>query len=427
MVESRNARLAARMADLGLTREGLAREVNRVVAGTRSPIAAVATERWVYLLLSGRTRWPRAHYRAALEEIFGCTALDLGFIPPLGKPGACRRVPTRSKEVDVDRRRFLYLAGALGAATVTLPDVRTGARIGLADLERLRAPLHELCVFDQQHGAANLVGAATQAGALVSDVLRHGTMSGRVRRSAYTLQGEYMTAAAWFSLDSDNLPSAGRYLDRALTVAAMAQDPLLQGDIWNLMAYRASEAGNWNEVLTIAQAGLASTGARREPRIAAIMHGWAAKSYAAQGYQGWSTRAIGRAHDAVNKVTQPPAAEWLTFVDHSEVDAFASNAARRMGRYREADDLAQRAALATPPGRDRNRISRTLMSVQARLGLGEVDGAAEAAETPLQKLPALRSDRLLRRMHDVRKEFAAWREVSSARDWVDRFDATTAA
>lgn len=423
MGRSRNARLAARMADLGLTREGLAQDVNRVVAASDHPgLSGVATERWVYRLLSGGTLWPRAHYRAALEQIFDCSVLDLGFVPPHGYRGPRHSRRPVDAEADMDRRRFLYIATSLGAAAITLPDVATSGRVGMADLERLAAPLEQLIALDQRRGAANLTAAATTVAAVVEETLDRATMSDRVRRCAYALQGEYLTSAGWFALDADDMVASGRYLDRALTVAAMARDPLLQAHNWNLLAYRASEAGKWGEILPIAQAGMAGTGARREPRVAAIMHGWAAEGYAAQGLQGYSSRAVGRAHDALDKITQPPVAPWLGYVDHAEIDAFGSNAARSLGRYETADELARRAIAGAPAAHGRNRASRELMLAQARLGLREVEAAVDAASFPLSQMPTMRSGRLRRRMHALRGEFGQWGEVPAARDWVAQFD-----
>ncbi|MFG1924381.1 hypothetical protein [Cryptosporangium sp. NPDC048952] len=421
------------MAELGFTRLGLAEEVNRVLkarsrAGAQGLSYATATERWVYRLLAGQTLWPRANYRGALEEIFGCSALELGFLPPFGYRGPRSRLKIADAEGDMDRRRFLLITGTLGAVTVAIPDLGDSTRIGLSDLERLRQPLKELRVLDQRQGGARLAPAAAEVVAELGRILDNATMSAKVRRAAYALQGEYLASAGWFAIDAADGEAAGRYLDRALTVAAMARDPLLQAQIWNVLAWRASEAGKWGEVLTIAQAGMAGAGARREPRIAAAMHGWAAEGYAVQGHQGSATRSIGRAHDALEKVTSSdPPALWLNFVDHSEIDAFGSNAARSLGRYQVANELAERAMLSTPEGRERNRVSRGLMLTQARLGLREVEAAVEAAEEPLSRMTAVHSGRVIRRAREIRDEIAQWPEVPAARDWVARFDAVASA
>lgn len=429
MARRRNSQFARRMADLGYTLEGLADEVNRVVTATDPP-RAQASKRWVIHLLNGETLWPRTHYRTALEQIFGCTALELGFRPPLGHtsnpiPAQAEHTPDPEPgEADMDRRRFISLI-SVGAATITLPDLDTSARIGYSDVQRLRSPLTELRALDQKHGAAGLSDAAAQVGATITELLRNATMSDRVRRAVYALHGEYMTAAAWFALDSNDPGLCGRHLNHALTDAALAQDPLLQACIWNIMAYRASETGHWTEVLAISRAAMAGTGARREPRIAALMHAKAARGYAAQGNHRMSSRSIGRAHEALDKQVGQPGAPWLGFVDRAELDAFASNAARQLGDFHRADKLAQQAVLATPSPMSRNRLSRSLMSVQARLGATEIEGAVHAAEEPLTAIHGLKSARLLRKMHTIRDDLSRWADVPQARDWVERYDQAT--
>ncbi|MFI5959760.1 hypothetical protein [Cryptosporangium sp. NPDC051539] len=426
MARSRNARLAARMAQLGFTRQGLADEVNRVMAGC-SAANQVATVRWVYRLLSGQTLWPQTDYRAALEQVFGCSALDLGFIPPVGYRGPLAAPSQVPVEADMNRRRFLLIAGITGTVSLTLPELGGIQRLGMADLERLAQPLKDLRALDQQRGGAALAAAANEVVTEIERLVDQVAMTERVRTAVCGLQGQYLAAAGWFALDAGSSREAAAYLDRAHTAAALARDSLLQSQIWNLMAYRASEAERWGEVLAIAQAGTAGPGARREPRIAAVMHGWSAEGYAAQGLVGASNRAVGRAHDALGKAIAGPPAVWLEFVDHAEVDAFACNAARSLGRYRLAEDLAQRALSGTAPMADRNRASRGLMLADARLSLREVDGAVEAAAQPLEQVRTLRSGRLLRRFHAVRDDFAHWDDSRAARDWVDRFDATISA
>lgn len=433
MGRSRNVRLTARMEELGLTRQGLADEVNRVIYGwsvTATETRSGTNERWVYRLLAGQTRWPRAEYRHALERVLGCSAVDLGFSPPLTYRGYGRTLEIAVAEDDMDRRRFLVvgLTGSLGVATVTVPDLGDATRVGMSDLDQLRTPLRELRALDQRRGGGNLAPSAAQIADEVGRLLDNAVMSARVRRAAYALQGEYLTDAGWFAIDAGDTDTARAYLERASIVAAMAREPMLQAHIWNTLAWTAGEDSKWGEVLAIAQASMTGAAARREPRVAAQMHGWAAKAYAARGYEGPARRSIGRARDALDKITDTdPPPTWIAFVDHSEIDTQGANAARRLGRFPVAAELAECALHATPADAERNRVGRGLMLARSRLGMGEVEGAVDAADSPLAHMVSIHSGRLLQRLHAVRVELGQWHEVPAARDWIERFDAQASA
>ena len=63
-----NTVLAGLLAEIGFTQAGLADAVNAVVEDlTGTP--GRASDRWVRMLVDGSIRWPRYHYRQALEIV----------------------------------------------------------------------------------------------------------------------------------------------------------------------------------------------------------------------------------------------------------------------------------------------------------------------------------------------------------------------
>jgi hypothetical protein len=76
----RNAALAARIAELGLTERELADRINDAERDATG-VAGKATDRYVRLLLDGTVRWPWLSRRQALEQVLGRAILELGSSP----------------------------------------------------------------------------------------------------------------------------------------------------------------------------------------------------------------------------------------------------------------------------------------------------------------------------------------------------------
>lgn len=421
----RNAELAAAMAEYGLTRSGLADLVNATTE-LRTGRPGEASERWVYYLLAGKILWPRPPQRDALEEILGVSALDLGFRPPTTGSrqgeGRLRMLRTPRGGAGVDRRHFLITAGT-SALAINLPDLSDRARLGMSDVERLREPLNVLAGLDDRHGGRDLAPAAAAVVSRIETALERCPMSERVQRSLYALAGEYLASAGWYAIDAHDITAASRYLDHALRVASIGRDAMLQAQIWNAMAWRADQAGNHAEVVAIAQTALTSAASRRNPKIAALWHGWVAQGHAWRGHRSLAKRSLGRAHDSLTRTGDTtPTPPWLAFLDHAEIDSQACYSYLLLGDYSSAGTSAYLALRATPPSFTRNAASRTLMLASAYLGQRDVEAAASAAHTALDLAGDLRSGRLQRNYQALHDRFAPWKnDLPAAATWMHRY------
>lgn len=122
-----NTVLAAYLAETGLTQAGLADAVNAVVEDLTG-IPGRASDRWVRMLVDGSIRWPRHHYRQALEIVLQARMDELGFRCPVDAVSANH---------------------AVSSATAQM-------RLSTADVVRLGAPLDRLVASADGCGAATL-------------------------------------------------------------------------------------------------------------------------------------------------------------------------------------------------------------------------------------------------------------------------------
>jgi hypothetical protein len=255
-----NTVLAAHLAEAGFTQAGLADAVNAVVEGlTGTP--GRASDRWVRMLVDGSIRWPRLHYRQALEIVL---------------------------QAPIDRLGFRRPADAISADHVMSSVTASATRLGIADVVRLRRPLDRLVKTADSRGAAMLAPEAARRASVCQDILRNAVVSERVERAMYVLIGDYLAAAGWFTLDDGDLLSAQRHLDAGLRAAGIGRDGSLEAYVWSMTEKCARLRGDYGEALAVARAGLASATARRDLRVRGTFHALAATNLSRLGEAGRS-------------------------------------------------------------------------------------------------------------------------------------------
>jgi hypothetical protein len=423
------------MEELGLTALELADAVNDLIAA-RSGQLGKFTDRDVRRLLAGQTRWPRHATRAALEIVLQCSAIELGFLPrsrsamrvaqgvPFGERAG------RPKEDLVNRREVLGVAAGT-VLSITLPDLPKAGRLGMSDVARLRKPLNELFALDDRLGGVTLTSAAVRQAERVLAAAERYDVSDRVGAALYGLAGEFLAAGGWFAVDADDLDTAGDHLDRALRLATMARDSMLQAQVWNCLTMRARQARAFGEAHQIAKAGLESTAARRNPKIAALFHARVAHGHAYRGEAGMAERSLGRAQKALGRATADTATPgWLAFVNEAQLHALSAMAYNSLGRYPQGAEHAATDLQMVPAAFGRNRVHGQLHLVDALIGSREPEQAATEATEALRLAGtlngALHAGRVAARLRRVREGLARWPQEPAARRWLDLYDATVA-
>lgn len=87
MPKQRNTTLEALLTEFGYTHQQLADGVNRIALDEYGT-PANCTDRHVRRWIAGEVRWPWPRYLQPLQEIFGRSPEDMGFVPRTGPKGA---------------------------------------------------------------------------------------------------------------------------------------------------------------------------------------------------------------------------------------------------------------------------------------------------------------------------------------------------
>lgn len=379
------------------------------------------SERTVFRWLSGENRWPQERQRRGLEVVTGLAATALGF-QPRGKPTS---VPALPEGPDVRRRQF-FGAAAGTAAAAAMPFPPASARpshVGTSDVIRLRDDVERLVVLDAERGGHGLEQAAL-AGAAEALGLQKKSTTQRVRQRLFSLAADFTATAAWSLIDAGRLDGAGRHLDRALTLAGLAQDSEMAMQVWNLRALLARQRREYAEAVASSQAARATVIARRSPLHASLAHARTAVGFAHSGDTRAALGCLGRAEDALSKADlAQPRSTWIAFYGPAELHCLTAIVRDVVGHPAQAEAASHRALAALPESYRRNRAHTTARLALAQLHQGDVEQACATSGTVFTIMAGTPlPGRMRQLLGDFQRDLIAHAPSAHiAHEWTDRY------
>ncbi|WP_405452603.1 hypothetical protein OG350_32575 [Streptomyces achromogenes] len=326
------------------------------------------------------------------------------------------------------RRRFC--GAATGTAVAVAVAVQPAAalsrpsHIGTADVIRLCEHVENLVALDAQRGGHSSLERAALAGAAEALNLQKKSATQRVRQKLFALASDFTATAAWSLIDAGQLDGAGKHLDRALTLAGMAQDAEMTMQVWNLRAMLARQQGEYVEAVAAAQAAQMTTVARRSPFHASLAHARTAVGHAHQGDRQAVLRSLGRAEDALGKADMAtPRPTWIAFYGPAELHSLTATIRDVLGEPAEAEAASYRALAALPKTYRRNRAWITARLALSQLHQGDVEEACTTSGDVFTimnggPLPG----RMRRLLGDFQRDLITTAPSSRiAQEWADRY------
>jgi transcriptional regulator with XRE-family HTH domain len=396
---SANLKLAARMEAREMSRAELAEEMNNVIeelTGRRGALSRRTIRRY----LSGQTHWPQSVQRVALEAIFGCTAEELGFVPPAGqardRTSAASGVYRPEEEV-VRRRNFI--AATTGTALAATAVASGRPTVGTADVQRLRGELARLWLMDDEEGGGPAL--ETRAMDLTQHTLglqQNGSATQRVRGRLFALAATFTATAMWAAVDSRQLDRAQRHLESAITLAGLSGDGQVQHQIWRYATMLAGQRGRWPDAVAASEAAMSTAAHRQDPLYASLSHARLALSLPGTGDRARALRALDRASDAFDRADlgghRPTSMDFFT---RGELHGLTGITYLRLGLPEHAEYHVHRCLSALRPQQRRNRAYYTAHVAFAQLGQGDLEQACTTAasvmpppgSTPTGRIPHL--------------------------------------
>ncbi|MFE3582266.1 hypothetical protein [Streptomyces vinaceus] len=405
-----NAALKQQIKALGLTQGELVKRMNNVLESLTGRYGTVS-ERTVHNLVTGKTSWPQAKIRAALEGVFGCTAEQLGFTPP-------RSAQRPARPEDSMRRRTLF-AAATGSALGAAGMISSRPKVGSADLARLQASFDALVTADNV-GDTSLEANALRLAERALYLQQEYTASDRVRSGLYLLSASFTSTAMWAAVDRHRITQAQRHRERAITLAGLSGDSGIQFRIWSHTAILALQRENYTEAVAAAAAARNSSITRKDPLFASLAHARSAGVHATAGDRTAALRSLKAAEkswDRSEPQTWRPS--WMNFYDQAELDGLSAITHIHLGRYAEAEACTHRALAQLRPELRRNHVYYTAQLALTQLLQGDVEQACATAlsvagETTGRAEKTLsKFDAVLGRLTPDSREARSWREYRS--------------
>ncbi|CAL9560984.1 hypothetical protein SUDANB105_04621 [Streptomyces sp. enrichment culture] len=410
-----NQQLTKRMREVGLTQEELAEAMNRAIEQVTGKPGTVSA-RTIHNLTSGKTRWPQAKQRMALEAVFGCSAMELGFVPharsavdyPMSRA-------QQTKEEPVLRRSFLTATSIAALSPAALGAASSSGRVGQSDVNMLAAQFALIIADDNKSGGTHQVeqdaiGWAQRA----LHLQKTRPASQRVRGRLYGLAAAFTGSALWAAIDGGRLDQALRHLNEAVALAGLSGDASMQFRVWGHAGALYRHMGQYTSALAADEAAK-RTRAARDPLYASLVHARTAVHHADLHDRQATLRCLGLAETALSRAdTEAPRPAWLSFYDSAELHLLALTATTTLGLWEEAEAHAHHTLARLRPDMKRNRALTLAYLAHAQLGQREPELAVATAHKIPDAARHGRTARLLNtfghRLHTLAPHAPATRE-----------------
>ncbi|KAA0927015.1 helix-turn-helix transcriptional regulator [Streptomyces apricus] len=410
-----NEALSSAMQERGLKQAELADAVNTrlIRAGREGTVSDRTVRNW----LTGKTRWPHLRQRAALEALFGCTAEELGFRPP------ARTRPASEPEHDVRRRKFFSAATGTTAA-IAVPFVGAPPQVGTSDVIRLRSGLDALMALDDTRGGHEGLEKAALAGAAEALDKQKKAATQRIRQRLFSVAADYTATAAWSALDARHMDRSYALLGKALYLAGMGQDPVVEFRVWNSYFMLARLRGEATEAIDSGLAAQSTTITKRDPFFASLAHARTAVGHAYSKDRQPAVRSLGYAWEALEKADkQEPRASWVAFYGPAELMAMTAIIRDRIGDSDVAEAASHKALGTIPKHFRRNRALATGRLALAQLHQHDIDQACATASRVFELMKGdLMPGRVRSLLGDYHRDLITLApDAGIAREWGDRY------
>ncbi|GAA0644690.1 hypothetical protein GCM10009548_07080 [Streptomyces malaysiensis subsp. malaysiensis] len=323
------------------------------------------------------------------------------------------------------RRRNFLMATTGTTAAVAVPLIAQHS-VGTSDVIRLRSGLDALVAVDATRGGHDELERRALAGAAKALEKQKLGASQRIRQRLFGVAADYTCSAAWSAIDDKRTDRARGLLDRALYLAGMSKDSVLELEAWNLYSILAHHRGAYTEAVDSGYAAQATAIARRDPFYASLAHARTALGHSTLGERQPALRSIGCAWEALDKASlNDPRPSWTAFYGPGELLALTSIVRDKIGQPVEAEAASHQALADIPQHFRRNRALATARLAMTQLHQHDVDQACATASTVFDLMDGHPiPGRMRSLLGDYYRDLISLApEATVAREWGDRYRA----
>ncbi|MEV3990507.1 transcriptional regulator [Streptomyces sp. NPDC049837] len=445
-----NERLQALIQEAGCSNAGLARRVNMVgqERGLDLRYDKTSVARWL------RGQQPRGRAPGIIAEALGrklgrtvtideigmangknlASGVGLQFSPTV--LGAIEQVCELWRS-DVGRRDFLSGSTVAASAlvepsrdwliTAADPQVarQAGARVGMADVEAVRAMTAALVELDHRFGSGHVRPVVVHYLNSVVSGLLSGSYRDTVGRQLFAAVARLTELAGYMAVDTGQPGLAQRYYIQALRLAQAAGDRGYGGYVLAAsMSHLAAQLGNPREIAQLARAAQEGARGHVPPRAEAMFLAAEARGHALLGdahvCQEVAARAVAAMDRADPEAGDDPA--WIAHFDRAYLADELAHCYRDLGRPEEAARAATESLEGHPEARARRRAIGLVLLATAQVQQREVEAACHTGTRAAELLGTLRSSRGAEYLDDLQQRLEPYANEPAVREFGARLE-----
>lgn len=282
----------------------------------------------------------------------------------------------------MERRTFMT-ATATTAASAAATSFGGHPSVGTADVIRLRQDLDQLVSIDHRRGGHTALESAAATGARRALSLQQRSATQRTRQRLYSLTADFLTTAAFSSIDSTRFDSAQIYLDRAGTFARLSHDSMVEFRVWNMASMLAHYRGRPDEAVAMAHMARSTSVSRHDPLFASLGNARAAMGHARGLNRQAALRSLGQARELLDKAADTARPNWMAFYGLGEIQCLTALVHLALGQPELAESSAHHALSATQSPFRRNRAQISIYLARAQLDQFDPEQACATAQQAL--------------------------------------------
>lgn len=452
-----NERLQSLIQEAGCSNAGLARRVNMCGAehGLDLRYDKTSVARWL------RGQQPRGRAPAIIAEALGrklgrtvtideigmadgknlASGVGLQFSPTV--LGAIEQVCELWRS-DVGRRDFLSGSTVAASALVepsrdwliTGADIQVarnaGSRVGMSDVEAVRAMTSALSELDHRYGSGHVRPVVVHYLNSVVSGLLAGSYRESVGRELFAAVARLTELGGYMAVDTGQPGLAQRYYIQALRLAQAAGDRGYGGYVLAAsMSHLAASLGNPREIAQLAKAAQEGARGRVTPRAEAMFFAAEARGHALLGDARAFQTVAGRAVAALERAGATPEEGadpvWISHFDHAYLADELAHCHRDLGQPEAAKRRAEEALEGHPEGRARRRAIGLVVLASAQVQQREIEQACHTGTRAVELLSGLRSNRGAEYLEDFQQRLMPYRDEPVVREFGARLELQAAA
>jgi transcriptional regulator with XRE-family HTH domain len=427
----------------GWSQPRMAYELGRLAQQKKISIATAAS------LKTEISRWENGHitpdfYKPLLCELFKSTPGELGFTGqelPSDPSGAYGAGPTLISKQEWTRDDLRILSASLDEAIShsaqsdiemlshewlaanepQLIELDAGRHVGdslVETIEHRVIQLRRADDFISGRTSHSLVHQELQA---TTDLLNDAALTENQARRLLTVTGELAQLAAWVAADAGLYRKAAKYAESGVVAAHAANNAPLAANIISTLSYQLANTGNPRQAALLARTAYA--GARHDATATtkALLLERVAWADAKSGDLASCERALVQVDKSFDHAKREDDPDWVYWLNRKEIDVMAGRCYTELKQPARAEPLLRHAMSGYDNSHIRENTLYLSWLAEDYILLGELDGATEISSRILELTSRADSARTDERLRYLAKLLKRYKGVHSVAEFLDQY------